>query len=377
MKFTIETKSFGTALAAAAPYAQRASLFTLNSMVYLKTVDNTLTLRAGSLNSNFECTLSVADAEDGMVLVAAEKLCGVINKITSDNVTLERDDNTLYVKPTEGRKTSVKLACRDADEYPAANECADDLYVSVPDTALYNALSNVIVAVGRDSGKPMLMGIRFEQEEIDGMHILNLIATEGRVLAKDSVILDTPIPNFSGATVPTVCATRLMPVLKGGNTKIAFYNGKIFIKNGLVKLDNDLLNAPYPNWRRVIPVPEEATINVKLKGADLVESFGLTSVLVDANSRISALSFKKNTLTIAASAHEFGEAEQEIEVESEYAGEEEDLTLYFNEKLIQPIIASLRDRDVVFKLYGPSRNIRVEDENYSSLLYCLAPINKS
>lgn len=377
MKFTIETKTFGDALAAATPYAQRAALFTLNSMVYLETVDNKLTLRAGSLNSNFECTIPVADAEDGKVLVAAEKISGVINKIFSENVTLERDDNTLFVKPSEGRKTSVKLACRDANEYPAANVCAEELYVSVPDTALYTALSNVVIAAGKDSGRPALMGVRFEQTEVDGMHVLTLIATEGRMLAKDSITLDTAIPGFMGATVPTACVTRLLAVLKGGNTKIAFSNGKIFIKNGIVKIDNDLLIAQYPNWQRVIPLPDGAIATVKLKGSDLVESFSLTSVLVDAAKRVTGLSFKKDTLTIAASAQGFGEAEQEIDVTTEYAGEEEDMTLFFNEKLIQPILANFKDKDIVFKLYGRNQNVRIEDENNKNLVFCVAPMNKT
>lgn len=377
MKFTIETKTFADALTAASSYAQKANLFSITTFVYLSVKNGRLTIRTGNSNSNFICTIPVENAEDGALLVAAEKIEGVINRIAAESVTLEREDAVLRVMPSEGRKTSVKLACRDTGDYPAPNACEDNLFQTVPCTEFAAAISNVIFAVNRDSSKPALAGVRIEQSfNADGKPVLTIVGCEGRVLGMHAFEIPEALPNFAGATIPTAFAIKFCGILKGGNVRIAFKNGKIFVTNGLMRVDSDLLNADYPKFRNIIPSPADKKLSTKFSGTELFESLSLTTVLIDMLSKKTRLTIEKDKLTAASSNSNFGEAEQEIGAATEYAGDEETFSLDFNEQLLKPVIASLKDGDITLTVYNHSPNVSFESENNRNLFYCVAPMAK-
>ena len=377
MKFTIDTRTFADALTAASSYAQRANLFNITTFVYLAVDNGKLTIRSGNSNTNFIATIPVEDSEDGSLLVAAEKIEGVVSRITAESVTLERDDAVLRVMPSAGRKTSVKLACRDIGDYSAPHVCEDDLYQAVPCAQLADAISSVICATNRDNTKPALAGVRIEQSFDDsGKPSLTVIACEGRLLGQNSFEIPAAIPNLTGVTVPTAFAIKLSGLLKGGNVKIAFKNGKIFVTNGLMRVDSDLLNAQYPNWRNVIPAEEHKKSTTKFSGTELFESLSLTTVLIDTLSKKTHISVDDGRMTVASSNSNFGEAEQDIAAETDYVGDGEPFTLDFNEQLLKPVIANLKDTDVILTVYDGCPNVTFRSVNNSSLFYCVAPMAK-
>lgn len=382
MKFSIETKELANALTSALGYAQKASLFTPFSMAYIEAKGTEVTIRTGNTNSDFECTISGAVEIEGSVLVSAEKVEGILAKITAENVTVERDGANLRVKPLTGKKTSVKLACRDSDIYAAPVICPNDLYRAIPGPLLAEAISHVAIAAGKDAGRPALMGIRFEQHTENEKPVLTLVATNGKFLAKEDVSLTSAIPGFTATTVPTAFALKLVNILKNGNVSVGFDSGRIFVKNGIVKVNSECLASAYPTWQNVIPPESWESLVIKAKGSDLAETLGLTSVLVDGASRKTHFTFSKDSITVMSATDQYGEAEQDVSVETNFSDETSPFVLAFNEQLVQPVITTLKTSNVVMALRkNPSRPqdllkgpLVITSDLYTSLLYCIMPM---
>lgn len=385
MKFSIETNDLAEALTSAVGYAQKASLFTPFSMAYIEAKGEDIIIRTGNSNSNFECTLLGTVEIEGSVLVSAEKVEGILSKITSDSVTVERDGANLRVKPMTGKKTSVKLACRDTDIYAAPIVCPAELLKAVPGTLLADAISHVAFAAGKDAGRPAIMGIRMEQHFENEKPVLTLVATNGKFLAKEDIVLPSVIPGFTAATVPTAFALKLINILKGENISIGFDGGRIFVTNKIIKVNSECLASAYPSWQNVIPPSTWESLIIKAKGADLAETLGLTSVLVDGASRKTHFTFTKNSLTVMSATDQYGEAEQDVDVETNFDDTVPAFTLAFNEQLIQPVIATLKSSSVVMALRkNPDRPqdmlmgpLVITSELYPSLLYCIMPMQST
>ncbi len=382
MKFSIVTKDLADALSSAIGYAQKASLFTPFSMAYIAAKGTVITIRTGNPNSNFECTVPGTVEIEGSVLVSAEKIEGILAKITSDNVTVERDGANLRVKPMTGKKTSVKLACRDADIYTSPFVCPDELYKDVPGTLLADAITHVAIASEKNAGRPALMGIRMEQHTVNEETFLTLVATNGKFMAKEDVALNSAIPGFTAATIPTAFALKLVNLLKNGGVSIGFDGNRIFVKNGIIKVNSECLTSAYPTWRNVIPPTSWESLVIKAKGADLAETLGLTSVLVDGASRKTNFTFSKDSITVMSATDQYGEAEQDVDAETNFSDDTSPFVLTFNEQLIQPVIATLKASNVVMALRkNPERAqdmfkgpLVVTCDLYSSLLYCIMPM---
>lgn len=383
MKFTIETKPLALALNAAVGFAQKASLFTPYSMVYLEAKNNLLTIRTGNSSSNYENTIAATIEEEGAVLATADKIEGIISKITAESVTIEREGANLRVKPSTGKKTSVKLACRDADTSIAPYSCADNLFVKIKGTETADAISHVVIAASKATDRPALMGIRFEQTITEDAVILDLVATNGKMLAKEAIALEHPIPGFTAATIPTQFALKMIPLLKAEDCSIAFDANRVFMKSGFVQINSSLIVSLYPDWRKVIPPSTWEKIEFTVNGTELADTLGLTSVLVDGASRKTHFTFDKNTVTVMSATDAFGEAEQEVDCTSENFPEDMDkFTLNFNEQLIQPVISMLKTSKVFMILRkNPDRPqnllmgpLLVTSDVHTALMYCVMPM---
>lgn len=369
-KFTIETKPFADALSAAMSFTiKTVNLISTYSMVYLSSDDDKLKIRTCNANSSFECNMPCDTIAAGSLLVSAEKLCGILANITSENVTIERDDSKISVKPSTGKKTTVKMACIDANDFPQADTDIDSLYESVPSFALSEAISHVVFATAKDSARPFLAAVRLEQEITEEGADLYVVATNGVMLAMDRIHLDAPLENFENSNVPAGFATKMATLLKKNDCKMCIKNGKIYVKCGSIKIDSSLIVGSYPNWKRVCPDETGASV-ITVDGNDFASTLSLVSVMVDNASKHTWLTISPNTLAVRGFTTQYGEAEQEIEAETELSDSDDDLEVKLNEQYLQTIVSTLKGTKITM-YHKPAAPLVFRTDGYANLYYCL------
>lgn len=372
MKFNTETKTFSAVTTAALSYSQKAAFYLTTGMVSIETGDNIVTLRTTNNKTNFLCSIPADVAEPGRVFVSTEKLAGILSNISAENVAVENLNSKLYIKPLEGRKTKVSLACRENIDFPEEKICDDSKYVAVPGEAVANALAHVMFFTAKSAVGPRasFAGVNVEQSSKDGKHYLTFVATDGRALATETVEINTEIPSLTKAVLPLEIVNKMLPLLRREESKIAFNDGYVFIENGALKVNGALLNGNYPNWRRVIP--QSDGVDVKVNGAELAETLGLTSVLVEEKSRKTALEFFSDKIVVHSSSPELGEAEQEIDATSNLTQE---FKAYLSEQLLSPIMATLKNTDVNITVFpGTVLPLLFKAESIPALTYCIMPM---
>lgn len=372
MKFNTETKTFSAVATAALSYSQKAAFYITTGMISIETGDNVVTLRTTNNKTNFLCTVPADITEPGRVFVSTEKLAGILSNISAENVSVENVNSKLYIKPLEGRKTKVSLACRETVDFPPEKVCADDKYVSVPGEAIANALTHVMFFTAKSAVGPRatFSGVNVEQISKDGKVYLTFTATDGRALATETVEIGSEIPELIKAILPLEVINKMLPLLRREGSKIAFYDGSVFIENGVLKVNGLLLSGNYPNWRRVLPQIDG--VDVKVNGAELAETLGLTSVLVEEKSRKTALEFFGDKIVVHSSSPELGEAEQEIDAQSSLTQE---FKANLSEQLLNPIIATLKNTDINIKVFPDTvLPLLFTAESIPNLTYCIMPM---
>lgn len=378
MNFKTETKTLSNAVNMALNFSQKAAFLITTGMVYIKTNEDSVTLRATNNKTNFCATIPAEIREGGEALVSTEKLAGVLSNITSENITLCSDDNKkFYIKPEEARKTKICLSYRNPKDFPEEKSCPDNMYVTIPGKAVADALLHVAFATAKPSAslgpRAPFAGINVEQEKKDGKIYLTFVATDGRALATEKIEIANEIPLLTKAVLPIELVNKTLPILKKVNPEVAFFDGYLFLRYETIRVNGFLLDSAYPNWRRVLPQTDEFnTVNVS--DIELAETLGLTSVLVEEKSHKTSLTFTSNSLTVKAYSPELGEAEQEIETTSTFT-ENEERVVDFSAQLLNPIIANLKNSEIIIKIFKESYMPFIFlSDSMPNLIYCIMPM---
>lgn len=313
MKFTIPVKVFAQALERVQGITGgRVSMPILNN-VLLDARPRGLHLFASDLEVGLHTVAASFDVETpGRTTLHAAKLLAVIDKLATEDVTLELIENDRVNISAGTAFFTMPGLC--PNEFPAMPDVAGQPF-DLDASALIRIIRHTDYAMSSDEQKYHLCGIHFQIAPEGNEIRLAAVATDGHRLARDSV----PLPG-DPRQVPKDLARGIIVSRKGIREIKKFKAGGVLVlniagNNLTISSDDEtlylrLVDGSFPDWRRVMPENLEGAIELK-RGA-----------LIDALDRVSLFSADKNRgvlwniaaggISFNATHAEFGEASDRV-----------------------------------------------------------------
>lgn len=318
--------------------ASKNSLPILNN-VLLKTVDNRLSLSATNLEIAITEKIGSKVQSDGSITVPARLMQEYITSLPSGVLDLELEDHKLHISTDQYRSTINGVI---ADEFPVVPEISDGVEWSIPAKECKKGLQQVVFAASNDETRPVLTGVLLKTQD----NSLFAAATDSYRLAEKKLI--TTSQDIS-LLVPASALQELLRILPDSvdNVHVQADSQQVLFKAGDVELVTRLIDATYPDYRKLIPTSfaTQATVSrdefiaiTKVSSLFARESAGSITIKVDEETK---------QISITSIASQLGENTSSAAATVNGSG---DVTL--NSRYLLDALNALGTKDVTFSFNG-------------------------
>ena len=365
MKFTCEREPIVREIANAYEIISARSSLSVLSNVLLEVKDGLLVIRATDLKVNYESSIPVEMKVAGSITVFCEKLHGILRSLPEGEVEFEKaDDIILRISPVF-KSINFQLKGISSDKYPQFQDAPTDLMFSFGRQDLIDMISHTLFAVSDDETRYFMNGVFLEK---DGDR-LTMVATDGRRLAYSSKQIDKSVTDFKGVIIPPkVLSVVRHQVSREGDFSLAVTEKNFHVQYDSQRLMSNLIDAQFPNYRRVIPDEQEHRLEIE-RGA-LEEAVRRVSLLVEQKSRRIHLETAPGNLVIQSSEGDIGAAREEVACE--FDGPE--VALAFNYAyLLEPLREMVSDK-VAIEFTDPGKALSLKPVPESDYHHVVMPM---
>lgn len=255
----------------------------------------------------------------GSVCVDAAKFNSIIQSLTDkvDEVSLKftNEDGKLTGHVTAGR-SRFKLMCEDAEAFPQPEICAKKLAIEVPASAFSSALEKVNRIAPDKDARSMLNGVCVE---LYANHAV-LVASDGMRLAKTEIAVTCTNLQAEGTRLllPKQQVGQLISMIgrQSSETNLVIHvdNNRVAVIDTFTgwRLQFGLLDAQYPNWQRVVPVPAPNWATLDVEREALIACLERARILADERTSVVSLTLSNNELSVTSKGADGVEGAAEI-----------------------------------------------------------------
>lgn len=247
------------------------------------------------------------DSADIVALVPADRLLRAARGFAKDS-EIKISKTAKYISLVGGR-SRFRLATIDSEELPLAENDWNHS-VNVDWQAFAGALRHVAHAMGTNDVRHYLNGALIECANGE----LSCVATDGHRLAVASIPAGDYAQEWS-AIVPRRVVERILALpASGENAVIKEADNAIELSTGSTTVNGRLIEAKYPDWRLIEPMPADS-VDVNLEEM----STAIDSALVAANEAL-AVSLVVSGEGVAINSRSAAGHEADVFVDAEYSG---------------------------------------------------------
>ena len=274
----------------------------------------------------------------GSVTISARKLMEITKELPSAPLALKVQENAWVALRCGG--ASYKLVGLAAEDYPQVTPGATANWVVLDGKLLRDMLAQTMFAISHDESRYALNGVLMVLNDQE----LRLVATDGHRLALAVRPLTSVKASISGI-VPRKAVQEIARVVGSGEqVEVAIGDNQFMLRMPNVLLMARLIEGTFPNYEQV--VPRAHPHRVVLSKEALTAALRRVSVLSEERTKPVKLVLSPGVLKLAAYSADYGEAEEQIEVQ--YAGEE--ITIGFNSRYVLDALGAQVAEQVVLEV---------------------------
>jgi len=305
--------------------------------VLIQTGQDALRLTATDLEVGARVSVPAKIAIPGAITISARKLLEIVKELPAAPMSLKVQENAWVALRCAG--ASYKLVGLAADDFPAVAELAAG-WMSVDGKLLRDMLTQTTFAISHDESRYALNGVLFAVRDRE----LRLVATDGHRLAlavRPTGVSATPVSGI----VPRKAVQEIARIVGSGEeAEIAIGENQFVLRMPNVLLVARLIEGTFPNYEQV--VPKSHPYRIVLSRSGLTAALRRVSVLSEERTKPAKFILSPGILRLTAYSPDFGEAEEQIEVE--YVGEE--MTIGFNSRYVLDALGAQGGEQVVLEV---------------------------
>lgn len=294
-----------------------------------------------SLVADYEAKVS----HEGDVTLSARKLYEMIREIQGDTIHFQRNDQ--YVVTLTAQKALYKIPGIPADEFPAVVFSEDLKFFRMRGQMMKDMIIKTAFSMSTDEVRKNLNGV-FLDSDAERQGVLKAVATDGHRLALASVYSGDKdfLKLEKGIIIPRKGVVEIRRLLENeaGDIMIGVQPGMCAIKTDHTMLKVSLIDAEYPDYRRVIPLEKGIVVQFEKEAA----LHALRRMSVISSERYSGVivRLQNGKMVLNSTNPDVGEANDEIEVI--YQGGE--LEIGYNVNYLIDAIEVIEEKNVVFEM---------------------------
>lgn len=361
MEFKINRNTFLEGIQKTLGIVEKKTTTPILNNVLLKTEHNKLKIiatdREISLISDYDADI----AEKGEITLSAKKLYEMVREIQGEVVHFTKSANNI-VKVTCQRAV-YKIPGLPADDFPSVADSQNVQFVHIPGSSIIELINNTSFAMAFDESRKNLNGVFLEIASDGTNHIWRMVATDGHRLAVARVNTADPFPEMTkGIIIPRKGLMEVKKIIDvHENVSVGVHKNMFVVKTENTILKVNLVDAEYPDYKRVIPTEKGVAVNLDketflhaLRRMNVVSSERYSGVI---------LSLSEGKMTLNSTNLDVGEATEEIDIN--YTGEE--FEVGFNVNYVIDAVSAISLEGVVMEIgvgLKPTLIKPAEGDNY-------------
>ena len=322
----------------------------------VKASGNEVVMSSFDYETSAQITVPAKVTDEGVALVSGRLLADIARSLPNKTVDISSDELRMELVCGSARFTLQTLP---VDDYPALPTMPDATGV-IPSEEFARAVSQVVVAAGRDELLPVFTGVRME---IDN-DTLSLLATDRYRMALKELEW-TPRTSAEGAAlVPArVLAETAKSMTAGEQVTVSLSStdagdGLIGFEGtgpaGLRQITTRLLDGEFPKVRHLMNV--QPTVTVRANTADVIASVKRVALVAERNTSLRML-IADGTITLEAATGDQAQAVEALEADvTDVAGGGLAMTAAgFNPHYLSDALTALDTPYVQFSFTAPGK----------------------
>lgn len=343
----------------------------LSSIVFETVADDEVSITATNLEESIKVTIWAEVYESVSCAIPFRKLTEFVRELPDLPITITTDENMLNIE-VEGIK--AVFPTMPLDDYPDLPGEPESV-TPIGREFLVNSLNKVDFSIAKDAVSTALMGMLFKKEG----DLISFVSTDGHRLSlieESSEGLDTP--DFE-LLIPKKGVTEILKILEKKVEEDLVYFGvssnHFYMKVGNIRFFTRLLDAKFPNYKRVIPTDFERSFVVNK--VDMMKAVKRVSLFSDEKIRTLKIHFlpsdgKIILTSVRPSGDVFvGTASQEVYVEDPSGSE---LVFGINGRYLLEALDAFDSDKITFSLGDALWPVKLtaEGENYIHIVMPVA-----
>ncbi len=343
----------------------KVTLPVLNN-VLIRVDNGKVSLITTNLDMATQVSLPVVSSKDGVITVPAKLLAEFISNLPrGEKIKLTAKDTKITI--TTGKYSSVINGSL-ADDFPALPEIDEKNAVTfkMGVDEFKDGVSQVMVASSNDLSRPALTGVYFNTHD----KILAIASTDGYRLAEKKLIKN--IQSEINVIVPANSLREVLAAINDGmeEIEISFNENLVRFCLGDVEVISNLIDASYPDYRRLFP--KESNIKVNVGKDEFLRVVKLAALFArrSAGGAIVCETKKPNIFSVKAVANELGENDSIIETE---VAEEGKITL--NSRFLIDALNSLSEDKIELKFSNQVSPLVLSNQKGEDYTHIIMPLS--
>ena len=364
MKLSCTQENLNKGLNLVSHIANKNSNLPILNNVLLKVNKGGLTLVTTDLEIGIKVFVRGKVDEEGEFTVAAKLFNDFVALLPRENIELEIEDASLFVK-SQNQKTNIKGL--EAEDFPLIPEIEKENEVEINIVEFKRALNQLIFAASLDSSRIEINAVNFNFSKDK----LLLAATDSYRLAEKQIKINNN--EERSLIVPLKTIQELVRILNDQekeNIKLYFNENQIMFVFDGVELISRVIEGKYPDYQQIIP--EKFITNAKCAKDKLIPAIKSAALFCKQGINDVRLSFAKDEIVIASASSGLGE--NVIKVPAEISGEENDIV--FNYRYLLDGLLNLGSQNLNLKINNNNTPGLLTPESSQDYLYLIMPIKQ-
>ncbi len=347
MKFTVQRNTFLEGIQKTLSIVEKKTTMPILNNILLRTGNNMITIVATDREIGLVADYGAEILEEGQVTVSARKLYEMIREIQGDSVQFEANESHRVTVTCQ--KIIYKIPGLSADDFPSVIDDRTDVnFSSMQGKFIEGLIRKTSFAMSGDEMRKNLNGVLVETLDDGGKNTLRMIATDGHRLAIASADIGEAslFKLEKGIIIPRKGLNEIKRLIEDASEEIfvGIRQGMCIVKTDSTMLRVSLVDAEYPDYRRVMPA--EKGIVVQFEKDVILHALRRMSVISSERYSGVIIALSEGKMVLESTNPDVGEAKEEIEI----AYHEKDISIGYNVKYLIDAMEVIDDETVVFEM---------------------------
>lgn len=369
MKFSVKKSLLEQALLPVCKIVSTKTTLPLIENVLLEAKEQQLKIVATDLEIGMEMCIDVDVLEEGSTTVPAKVFADVISNLKNVNIEIIQDEKTKLLE-IKGEGFNYKFNTCPSDEFPLLPEVIPMQSFCINSTVLKEAIKDTVFAASPPGDvNTVLCGVFFQVNEGK----LIMVATDGRRLARKTIILDEKNNIATSFIVPVKALNELVRILSDSEEKlqVTIGGGQVLFKSKVFSFFSRLIEGQFPPYENIIP--EESNNKLNIEREKLLLSLKRAVILAQEREtpKLVKIRASDGKMIITANTQDLGQAYEEVEYKGEAVKE---LAIAFNARFLIDVLGTIPNTNISFEISDPVKPAVVRPSEQNGYLYVVMPI---